>query len=90
MAKTPLKAPPGANYSGAVKVLPSWSNYTEVLVRTIDTGHTGDIATTVLLPLCVDRCHGRYAYANMCADMCADLCTVMCAQSCVQFCVYKA
>ena len=53
VAKTPLKAPAGANYSGAVKVSPTWSNYSEgdpVLVRPIETGHEGEISSVSFSP----------------------------------------
>ena len=53
MAKTPLKAPAGANYSGAVKVSPSWSDDSEgsfTLVRPIETGHEGWINSVSFSP----------------------------------------
>ena len=53
MAKTPLKAPAGANYSGAVKVSPSWSDDSEgsfALVRPIETGHKRAINSVSFSP----------------------------------------
>ena len=53
VAKTPLKAPAGANYSGAVKVSPTWSNYSEgdpILVRPIETGHESYIFSVSFSP----------------------------------------
>ena len=53
VAKTPLKAPAGANYSGAVKVSPSWSDDSEgsfTLVRPIETGHEGWINSVSFSP----------------------------------------